>query len=180
MPIASNDSYIPSQASLLRRFKYDPDTGFLIHCINGQVNYGKVAGYIKHNKAKNTTSYIYINMHGTAYLSHRIIWKMIYGELPDLEIDHIDGDGTNNKLHNLRVVGQSANRKNARIGRLNTSGCVGVYYNKKSRKWEAALRSDGVLIHLGLFCDKLQAIAARKEAERLYGFHETHGEIRTK
>ena len=47
------------------------------------------------------------------YQVHRVIWALIHGECPaDMVIDHIDGNGTNNRIDNLRLVSPSQNNKN--------------------------------------------------------------------
>lgn len=45
-------------------------------------------------------------------LSHIIIWTLETGEYPEEVIDHIDGDGLNNIISNLRSTSQSENIKN--------------------------------------------------------------------
>lgn len=47
----------------------------------------------------------------------------------------------------------------------NTSGYSGVYWNKRRRKWTAAIGEKGKTRHLGCFEKLEDAINARKEAE---------------
>ena len=59
-------------------------------------------------------------------------------------IDHIDGDPMNNSRHNLRVCLQEDNCRNITPG-------VGAYWNDECQKWQARIKHNGKLLHLGLF-----------------------------
>lgn len=108
------------------------------------------------------------------YLTHRIIWLLIYGEYPD-QIDHINGIKTDNRLINLRNVTKSVNMTNTKISSVNTTGTVGIYWSKSSKKWFSRIQKNKKVIHLGFFDDKEEAISVRKAAEIKYGFHKNHG-----
>lgn len=82
---------------------------------------GDVAGGI------GNSGYFQVRKERKLQLVHRIIWEMHYGEIEvDKFIDHIDGDRTNNKLSNLRLVDRSGNARNQTARQDNTSGAVGV------------------------------------------------------
>lgn len=112
---------------------------------------------------------------GKKYYVHRIVWLLENKELPKRNIDHIDGNPLNNKIENLRDVTVSDNQKNSKTYKSNTSGRVGVYWHKSSKKWQAIIKSNGKYIYLGLFKNINDAINAREVAERKYSFHENHG-----
>lgn len=58
---------------------------------------------------------------------HRIIYEWHYGKIPEgMQIDHIDGDITNNKIENLRCVTAATNARNIKISSRNTTGVLGV------------------------------------------------------
>jgi len=57
----------------------------------------------------------------------------------------------------------------------NTSGVVGVCWDKRARKWQASITLDGRTKGIGNFKSKADAIAARKAAEIDHCFHENHG-----
>lgn len=110
---------------------------------------------------------------GDHFKAHRVIWKLVTGEDAD-QIDHIDGDRSNNRWANLRNVCQSDNQRNARMRSDNSSGVVGVYWYPHERvtgKWLATIRGR----HIGIFSEFDEAVAARKAAEVENGFHENHG-----
>ena len=105
---------------------------------------------------------------------------MHYEKRPDLslDIDHINGVKTDNRINNLRLVTRSINLQNASMRCHNTSGFNGVSWHKSTKKWRAQIRVDGKSIHLGVFSNKKDAIAARIKANIKYGFSERHGEQR--
>ncbi len=115
------------------------------------------------------------NFLGTRHvLQTHAIWFLVHGVWPTI-IDHINGDGLDNRLDNLRNVSSAENNKNKRRNRTNTSGVTGVHYNKPRGKWMADIQVDGWIKRLGQFARLEDAAAARKQAEIDYGFHENHG-----
>lgn len=135
---------------------------------------GRPAGHYKSHKGRRTL-YIEIQINGKLYKAHRMAWLYIYGVLPSKTIDHIDGDGTNNKIENLRDVSQSENNKNRPVRKDNKSGVTGVTWCNTRRKWVASIRVNGFLKTL-LRTNRLdEAVAARKSAEKTYDFHPNHG-----
>lgn len=106
-------------------------------------------------------------------MAHRVAWLLHYGEWPAGVVDHIDGDPSNNKIENLRIVTQQQNVWNSKKRYNNTSGTTGVLWRKKERKWYASLRVSGQTISLGFFDNKEAAIAAREGKEI-----EIHGKFR--
>lgn len=133
------------------------------------------AGHVYLDRTRKT-SYIVIRYLNKLYGAHRIIWEMAHGEISDnLQIDHIDGNGLNNALENLRLVPISENLKNKSKYANNSSGHAGVSWHERSRKWRSYINDNGKRLHLGYFATLEEAIKARKEAENLYGFHCNHG-----
>lgn len=109
------------------------------------------------------------------HLSHRVVWLLCTGEWPSGVIDHIDGDSYNNRFANLRDVPQAINTRNQRISSRNTSGITGVVWKPLRRKWQAQMRFADKYLFLGHFDRIEDAAAARKAADRKYGFHPNHG-----
>ena len=129
---------------------------------------GKEAGTIARN------GYPTIGLLGKKYRLHRIVWLITHGEWPE-EIDHINGIRTDNRLCNLRSVTRRDNLRNRRIGSANTSGVMGVYWEKDRNKWNAQIARNMKSNHLGRFDNLFDAVCARKSAEIEYGFHPNHG-----
>jgi hypothetical protein len=75
--------------------------------------------------------------------------RFIMGEPPH-DIDHVNGDGLDNRRANLRAVNDSLNLANSRRRKDNTSGYRGVG-QRSSGRWQASIRRDQRLIVLGTF-----------------------------
>ena len=107
--------------------------------------------------------------------AHRVAWAVHYGYWPSMNIDHINGDRSDNRIFNLRDVDQSVNLKNTRRSSRNTSGVTGVSWNRECSKWQANIKSEQKITYLGLFDQLCDAKTARKQAEARMGFHQNHG-----
>lgn len=106
----------------------------------------------------------------TTVAFHRLVMNA-YGL--DKDIDHIvhpdrNGNKIDNRKSNLRFVNDSLNSQNRTRRSDNTSGCTGVYYNKRDNKWIANICIEKKRIVLGAFNNKDDAIKARKDAEIKY------------
>lgn len=113
-----------------------------------------------------TDGYLIVNTAAFGRLSvHRVIFLMHHGYLPE-EVDHIDGDPTNNKIENLRPATHAQNMRNVKTSVANRSGRKGVYWHKSLRRWTAGIRVDGKQTSIGAFDSMLDAVAARIAAER--------------
>lgn len=76
----------------------------------------------------------------------RVLWKFKTGEDPgDMVVDHIDTNPYNNKFNNLRLATRSQNSQNKSMGRNNTSGVKGVYWDKTRKRWRARIMHKGKL-----------------------------------
>lgn len=82
--------------------------------------------------------------------------------------DHEDRNPLNNRRNNLRPATQQENACNASVRKDNTSGVIGVGWNKRAMKWRARITYNGELIQIGSFINKEEAIKARLEAEVKY------------
>ena len=162
-----------------RLFRYDPETGGIFNKITrgyrgGIAKAGDIAtsrdgnGYLQVRFTRNDCQ--------VSYLAHRVAWLLHTGDDPsDMQIDHIDGCRTNCRMSNLRLVNNRENSMNRRKRSDNTSGVMGVCWNKGAGKWQAYISKDGKRLHLSLFDDKFEAICCRKSAERKLGYHPNHG-----
>lgn len=109
--------------------------------------------------------------------AHRVAYALFYGSTPDGFIDHINGDTSDNRIENLRVVDQSGNSRNARLYSSNTSGTHGVIWDSSRKRWDVRIGIKGRQTRIGRFKTKEEAIAARKRAESDFGFHPNHGRL---
>lgn len=79
---------------------------------------------------------------------HHIIIKV----LPGLEIDHINGNGCDNRRSNLRLCTHKQNSRSCEKHTRNASSKYkGVCWYKKQRKWRAYIQTAREFIHLGYF-----------------------------
>lgn len=110
-----------------------------------------------------------------SYKAHRIIWILITGENP-IQIDHINGNKSDNLFDNLRNVSNKINHKNMGIQKNNKSGFSGIYWAKREKRWVAKITIDRKEIGLGYFLNKEDAIEARLKAQICNNFHPNHGD----
>ena len=110
------------------------------------------------------------------YSAHRVAWAIHYGVWPTGQIDHINGDRTDNRIVNLRDVDNKTNGRNQRLGKNNRSGVNGVLWDRGC--WVARIKVNGKSKHLGRFRCLEDAAVAREKANRTYGFHAGHGGAR--
>lgn len=64
---------------------------------------------------------------------HRLIVDLENGD--KRVVDHRDGDGLNNVRSNIRVTTASGNNNNVRMRRDNTTGCTGVFEDRRRPKF---------------------------------------------
>jgi hypothetical protein len=108
----------------------------------------------------------------TSFLAHRIIWKVMTGNDPDVLVDHKDRNGQNNRWENLRAANDAENVRNAKLSSANTSGIKGVTFDKQTQRWLAQIVVNYRNIKVGRF-DSLDDAAAAVAAKRL----EVHGQF---
>jgi HNH endonuclease len=101
--------------------------------------------------------YILIRYNDILYRAHRLIWVWHYGPLSQ-ELDHINGNGLDNRIENLRAVTRSQNN-------WNREGIRGTSFIKATRKWRASIYVGDRQKHLGTFATEQLAHAAYLEAK---------------
>lgn len=105
------------------------------------VKAGDMAGYIQ---SDSRTSYYRVSLLGKGYRVHRILYEMVTGMqiLPGMQVDHIDGNGLNNVLSNLRLVDVAVNNRNKRAYKIDKLGGnlpSGVRYCRSRNAYVAAV-----------------------------------------
>lgn len=147
-------------ADVLDRYHYNPDTGVFLHARSSpRARIGTVAGCV------NSSGYVMLSFDGLLCLAHRVAWLVMHGKWPDDQLDHVDGDRTNNRISNLRECTYAENHQNRGMHSNNTSGVQGVCLFKPTGKWAAYICVNGKRINLGLFNSIEEAAAARAEAK---------------
>ncbi len=160
--IKRND--LPSRQCLINLISYDELTGKLTWKVkpNGRVELGSEVGH------RRKDGYLSTKIKRKNYLVHRLIWRIAYGEDPECDIDHINGDRSDNRLKNLRLATRQQNLRNSANLKNNTTGYKGVFFHSQSGKFRARIIISGKRIHLGSFDSKHEAAIIRHFAETKY------------
>jgi hypothetical protein len=119
---------------------------------------GKLAGTL------HPGGHIIIRIFKINYKAHRLAWLIVTGEWPEVEIDHANGIGSDNRFVNLRKATHAQNGANRGAQSNNTSGFKGVDYHKQTNKWRARIKVNGIDFHLGLYDNKEDAAIVYKKA----------------
>lgn len=141
---------------------YDESSGiFTWRMKRGRCGAGSIAG----NQSR---GYVQIHVDGRQYFAHRLAWLYTTGDWPVGEIDHINGDRSDNRWVNLRDVSRAVNQQNRRTAQRNnkTSKYLGVSRAKEGRPWRAYITLGGRGRLLGCFDTEDQAHTAYVEAKR--------------
>lgn len=119
----------------------------------------------------NVHGYRVISLNNKQYYAHRLAWLYVFGEMPKGQIDHINGNRSDNRLDNLRDVSVSTNQQNLRKAQKNSkTGFLGVMYmgeKRRGKKYSSAVHHKGKRHNLGYFetpeeAHKAYLIAKRK------------------
>ena len=168
------ESELPSASELHALLEYDPESGALTWKPRPRTRgwrpdiSGRVDNTLDNGRAR-------IGVLGGRYLAHRLIWCMMTGSWPLYQIDHINGNPSDNRWSNLRQVTNQENCRNQKRRANNRSGVTGVIWRKDHSLWTAQIQANGKRVHLGFFKTKDAAVEARREAEARHGYHNNHG-----
>ena len=110
------------------------------------------------------------------FFVHRIVWKMFRGEDPGkMQIDHKNGDPSDNRICNLRLATPTNNMRNVPRSRFNKSGYKGVSFVTATGKWHAVLIYNRKPVSFGDFDTPEEANEVLREArEMLHGEFARH------
>lgn len=161
--------------------RYDPETGKL-YWLERQGLTGSATVWNARYAGKEAFTcvipqgYLIGRIFNMVFKAHRVVWAVHHGEWPKGVVDHINGEGADNRLCNIRDVPNEINLRNARRRSDNSSGMAGVYWNEKNKRWLAGARvGKSEYLHLGSFETKEGAVAARAEFNSSHGFTPRHG-----
>lgn len=112
--------------------------------------------------------YLRTQVKGQVYTVHALVWLYHRGSLPTLDIDHINGNRSDNRIENLREVTRSVNMQNLRQAPAHnkSSGMLGVKRHSNGKCWQAQIQVNKKQIYLGLFDTKEAAHEAYLKAKR--------------
>lgn len=180
---------LPSQEVLRQLLDYNPTSGQLFWKVRPASFFNDTKGRTASHAAalwnsryadtealchKNPDGYKVGAILGRTCQSHRVIWCLEHGEVPT-QVDHINGDRSDNRIANLRNVSALENARNMMRTTRNNSGVVGVKWCKRSFVWIAEIKAHGKATQLGRFDLFWDAVEARRKAEKDMGFHKNHG-----
>ena len=181
---------LPSPDTLRQLLRYEPETGKLFwrerepamfeagrHSAERSATAwnSRYAGKVAFTALEGEGGYQRGRIYGQLYKAHRVAWTIFYGCWPEHEIDHIDGDKSNNRITNLRDVPHMLNCRNRRLQKTNTTGYSGLTWRRDTKKWRACIHVNGRPTTIGSFATKEEAIDARKRAQNEQGYHPNHG-----
>lgn len=150
-----------TQERLKKLLSYNPETGVFIWIYrrSGGRELFSRAGKLSQEKR------IVIQVDNKEYLAHRLAFFYMTGEFPKYEVDHINGDPTDNRWGNLRDVRGITNIQNQRRARVNNKlGIQGVSLRKG--RFRAQIKNMGKSHEIGVFDTPEQAHLAYLEAKR--------------
>lgn len=141
---------------------FDPESGVLRWLVaRPGCSRGSIAGCLT------KSGYIVLKIGRRAVRAHRLAWFLAHGQWPDGEIDHINGDRSDNRLANLRVVDRAGNSQNRRKAHGdNSHGFLGAAWNHQHQRWQAKIVARRVRHHLGYFDTAEAAHAAYMQAKQ--------------
>lgn len=153
-----------TQAYLKECFDYDPETGNLIWRERPRSHFKTRQAFESSRRfvgraAGACDRYRLVHL-GKLYGAHRLVWFWHHGRFPAGEIDHINRDGLDNRIENLRECSRT---QNVWCMRSKRQGLRGVY-RTSSNRWQALIRVDGKKRHLGCFDSEKDAALAYARA----------------
>lgn len=114
--------------------------------------------------------YLSGTLFGRKVLAHRAAWVIHHGEWPKDQIDHINGDRTDNRIANLRDVDASMNMLNTKTRVDCSSGYQGVTWCQRDRRWIVQVAGFSRTGRVGMFKTLPEAVHARDQARIGMGF----------
>ena len=153
-----------TQARLKQYLSYDPETGIFIR--KEPTKGTRVGSVIGSKRSKKDNDYIATSIDGEKCYLHRLAFLYMTGSFPKNNVDHINGDKTDNRFANLREATVSQNGMNRPKQSNNKSGYKGVCWEASRNKWKAQIKSR----FIGYYDTAEEAFKSyTKEAERIFG-----------
>ena len=123
-----------------------------------------VSAYHWYLVRRSGSKYVEAMISGKPQHLHRFLLRPSEGQV----VDHINGDGLDNRRINLRICSQRENARNRGVDPRNKFGLKGVSFRSDSGKWRARITVNRRGIALGTFDSKSAAAAAYDSAARLH------------
>jgi hypothetical protein len=120
-----------------------------------------------------------VNFLGKVLPVQRVIWEHVHGPVPEgMLVDHINGDRSDNRIANLRLVTPSQNTQNQHKPRKDnqSSGIKGVTFYKPTKTWQAQIKALGTYHYLGRYKTKEEAALAYQAGAAKYHTHNPYAQ----
>lgn len=104
------------------------------------------------------------NKKGRKIQMHRLLMNISN----EISIDHINGNGLDNRRYNLRICTHKENLSNQKPQIGKSSKYKGVYWHKGIKRWFSRIKVNGITVFLGSFIDEKAAARAYNRAAKLY------------
>lgn len=149
-----------SAERLRELLNYDPETGVFTRKVrtSNYINVGDVVG-------TNTHGYLCGRVNNHLYMMHHLAWLYIHGTWSKKNIDHRNGDRSDNRIANLREADHFENAQNVVAHKDGSSGYLGVSWHKQAKAWCARIYAYGKQHSLGVYQDPLEAHRVYLEAK---------------
>jgi hypothetical protein len=171
-----------TQSYLKSILHYDPETGVFTWRYRPETYFTSGRGYTYFNSryagneaGSKRRGYIVVDINKFGYYAHRLAFLYMTGSFPLFYVDHVNQLKHDNRWGNLRPATPLVNSKNIKKRKDNSSGIMGVYFDRRRGKFLARIGENRKQTHLGCFDSIFDAICARKSAEIKLGFHVNHG-----
>lgn len=151
-------------AYLRELLSYSPETGVFTWRVSCRgTKAGDIAG------TSGTEGRRHITVGGVRFKAHRLAWLYVHGAHPANQIDHINGDPTDNRIANLREATVAENQGNQRRAHSNNiTGLLGAQKKHGRSNFRARITVSGKEIHLGHFASAELAHKAYLAAKAKY------------
>lgn len=164
-----------TQEYITKLFDYDPETGIFIwkqRSIDQFVSKRAFSTWNarfslkKAGSVRKDNGYVNLTINNKHYFAHRLAWLYVYGVIPSLEIDHINGVRDDNRIVNLREATSSDNKQNRhKCSKNSLTGLLGVRFSKRTKRFSSTIFLKGKAHHLGSFDSKEEAYSSYVKAK---------------
>jgi len=154
----------PDLDLLSKHLRLDLETGQLFRRVktSNSVKVGALVG------SPTRCGYLMVCVQNQKHLAHRLVWVLRYGVWPEHQIDHINGDRSDNRPDNLRLATNQENQMNRKLSCSNKSGFKGVCWNEAGGNWRSYITVNRKRIHLGVYKELADAAESYEKAAIYY------------
>ena len=146
---------------ILDYISYDPVSGqFTAIKDRGKIKKGDKLG------TKTTNGYLVLGFRNKTQLCHRLAFLFMTGVFPELDVDHINGDRSDNRWTNLRQATRKQNSFNR--GENKSKPLPKNIYLHKSGRYRVKMKIEGVTMHFGYFTELDKALEKARSIQELY------------